>query len=42
MAFPGPFDYEQGISLMKGLNKYDQIYGMKIPQELRKRRRELE
>ena len=42
MAFPGPFDYEQGISLMKGLNKYDQIYGMKIPEELRKRSRELE
>lgn len=42
MAFPGPFDYEQGISLMKGLNKYDQIYGMKIPEELRKRNRELE
>lgn len=36
MAFPGPFDYEQGISLMRGLNKYDQIYGMRIPEELRK------
>lgn len=42
MAFPGPFDYEQGISLMRGLNKYDQIYGMRIPEELRKRRRELD
>ena len=42
MAFPGPFDYEQGISLMRGLNKYDQIYGMRIPEELRKRSRKLE
>ena len=41
MAFPGPFDYEQGISLMKGLNKYDRIYGMKIPEELKKRSPEL-
>lgn len=36
MAFPGPFDYEQGISLMKGLGKYDSIYGMSIPQTLKK------
>ena len=42
MAFPGPFDYEQGISLVRGLNKYDQIYGMRIPEELRKRSRKLE
>lgn len=30
MAFPGPFDYEQGISLMRGLDKYDDIYGLDI------------
>lgn len=30
MAFPGPFDYKRGISLMQGLNKYDSIYGMDI------------
>ena len=27
MAFPGPFDYENGISYMKGIGKYDSIYG---------------
>ncbi len=26
-AFPGPFDYENGICLIKGLAKYDSIYG---------------
>ena len=36
MAFPGPFDYEHGISLMKGLNKYDAIYGLSIQEELKK------
>ena len=25
MAFPGPFDYARGISLMKGLDKYDAL-----------------
>lgn len=35
MAFPGPFDYEQGISLMQGLDKYDAIYGVPIAEELR-------
>lgn len=28
IAMPGPFDYENGISLMKGQNKYDQLYGL--------------
>lgn len=36
-AFPGPFDYEKGISLMKGLNKYDSIYGISIEAEIKKR-----
>lgn len=26
IAFPGPFDYEKGISLMRGIRKYDAIY----------------
>ncbi|MBE8722431.1 ROK family protein [Sphingobacterium pedocola] len=26
IAMPGPFDYENGIALMKGQNKYDSIY----------------
>ena len=37
MAFPGPFDYERGISLMQGLDKYDAIYGMDIQGEIVKR-----
>lgn len=42
MAFPGPFDYERGISLMKGLDKYDSIYNMVIEPELKKRIPQLE
>ncbi len=37
MAFPGPFDYENGISYIKGLGKYENIYGRSVPEELRKR-----
>ncbi len=37
MAFPGPFDYERGVSLMKGISKYDSIYGQPIVPEIRKR-----
>ncbi|WP_051226375.1 ROK family protein [Butyrivibrio sp. MC2013] len=33
-AMPGPFDYERGISLMKGLGKYDDIYGLSFKEEL--------
>lgn len=33
-AFPGPFDYEHGISKMIGLNKYDSIYNCDFRQEL--------
>lgn len=36
MAFPGPFDYEHGVSLMRGLDKYDSIYGLNIPKEIGK------
>ncbi len=36
MAFPGPFDYGNGISLVQGLNKYDSIYGISIPEEIMK------
>lgn len=42
MAFPGPFDYAGGISLMKGLDKYDAIYGMDIRKEVLKRISEVE
>ncbi|TDQ07348.1 ROK family protein [Pedobacter metabolipauper] len=30
IAMPGPFDYENGISLMKGQEKYDSLYGMNV------------
>jgi len=29
-AFPGPFDYETGVSRIKGLNKYEALYGHSI------------
>jgi glucokinase len=35
-AMPGPFDYENGISLLTGQNgKYENIYGMNVPEMLR-------
>ncbi|MFV0504806.1 MAG: ROK family protein [Lachnospirales bacterium] len=37
LGFPGPFDYENGISLIKGLNKYENIYGVNIKYELIKK-----
>lgn len=37
MAFPGPFDYHKGISRIQGLGKYEEIYGLSIPWELRSR-----
>lgn len=30
IAMPGPFNYEEGISLIKGLHKYDALYGINI------------
>jgi Transcriptional regulator/sugar kinase len=35
MAFPGPFDYQNGISRIRGLGKYDSIYGCDIRKELK-------
>lgn len=37
LAFPGPFDYENGISYMQGLDKYEALYGIDIREELQKR-----
>lgn len=34
MAFPGPFDYEEGICLLRGLDKYDKLYGVNLRREL--------
>jgi len=36
-AMPGPFDYPRGISLIKGLSKYDALYGMDVGAALRER-----
>lgn len=30
MALPGPFDYEKGISYIRGLDKYDALYGQPV------------
>lgn len=37
LAFPGPFDYDRGISLMQGIDKFDSIYGVNLEMELRQR-----
>ncbi|MFD1464967.1 ROK family protein [Lapidilactobacillus mulanensis] len=29
-AFPGPFDYHNGISYIQGLSKYEQLYGVEL------------
>ncbi|MDB5023587.1 MAG: nagK [Mucilaginibacter sp.] len=34
VAMPGPFDYEKGISYIKGLDKYEALYGVNIKQYL--------
>lgn len=36
IAMPGPFDYEEGISLIKGQNKYDKLYKVNVKTELLK------
>ena len=34
MAFPGPFDYQKGISKIRGLAKYESLYSVSIPDEM--------
>lgn len=34
LAFPGPFDYEKGISYITGINKYESLYGINVKNEL--------
>lgn len=36
IAMPGPFDYEKGISLMKGQEKYDALYEVNVKEILAK------
>ena len=33
-AFPGPFDYPKGICLIRGLDKYESLYGISLPEAL--------
>jgi glucokinase len=35
-AMPGPFNYQDGISLIKGLHKYDLLYGVNVKEYLSK------
>lgn len=35
IAMPGPFDYARGISLIRGLDKYDGLYGVNVGAALR-------
>ncbi len=37
VAIPGPFDYEQGISLMKDVNKYSSLFGVSIKDAFREK-----
>ena len=34
MTIPGPFDYEHGVSLIRGVNKFERIYGLDISESL--------
>lgn len=34
IAMPGPFDYENGISYIKDLHKYDSLYGLNVKELL--------
>jgi len=34
IAMPGPFDYEKGISYIKGLDKYEALYGLDVKRHL--------
>ncbi len=35
IAAPGPFDYENGIPLMKGQSKYDELYQMPVTEPIK-------
>ena len=35
IAMPGPFNYTDGISLIKGVNKYNSLYGINIKEALK-------
>ncbi|MGG1678202.1 ROK family protein [Neobacillus sp. NRS-1170] len=33
-AFPGPFDYQKGVSFISGVNKFESLYGVDLRTEL--------
>lgn len=35
-AMPGPFDYKNGVALMKNVAKYENLYGLNVGHELKK------
>lgn len=37
LAMPGPFDYKNGVALLKNVAKYDSLYGINVGDELKKR-----
>lgn len=37
LAIPGPFDYENGVSLIAGVDKYENIYGLDVRLSLAER-----
>lgn len=37
IGFPGPFDYDQGICLLRGIGKYDALYGLNLRRLLEER-----
>lgn len=37
IGMPGPFDYENGVSLHRGVKKYEAIFGLNVKNELAKR-----
>jgi glucokinase len=39
-AFPGPFDYERGICYIKGVDKFESLYGVNLRDELTRRIRD--
>lgn len=39
-AFPGPFDYRRGVSMISGIGKFDRIFGLDVAGSLMSRLRE--
>ena len=35
MAFPGPFEYSRGISLIRGVDKFESLYGLNVAESVR-------